>query len=256
MHILITNDDGIHSIGLKALVDAALARGHRVTVSAPKGQCSANSQHINLTAPLLVWEENRENGVKAYAVDGTPCDCVRVAPMFPEAPYDFCISGINKGENAGSAVYYSGTVAAAREAAMLYIPAMAVSIQFGADDRMREHLAEMAVEIAERFQGETLPRFTLINLNGPALPPEEWKPLKICPLSRAYYLDAYEKRQSPHGQSYFWLAANDTSGVPMEPSEPGTDYDLMQKGHATCTFLGDFRDYNADWADKMQDFTK
>lgn len=255
MHILITNDDGIYSSGLKALADAALKRGHKVTISAPSSQCSANSQHITLTEPILMKEIPWENA-RAFAVNGTPADCVRILHAMVDEPVDFCLSGINKGENAGSAVYYSGTVAAAREAAMLYIPAMAVSIQFGADDRMREHLAEMAVEIAERFQGETLPRFTLINLNGPALPPEEWKPLKICPLSRAYYLDAYEKRQSPHGQSYFWLAANDTSGVPMEPSEPGTDYDLMQKGHATCTFLGDFRDYNADWADKMQDFTK
>lgn len=253
MHILITNDDGIHSIGLKALVDAALARGHRVTVSAPKGQCSANSQHINLTAPLLVWEENRENGVKAYAVDGTPCDCVRVAPMFPEAPYDFCISGINKGENAGSAVYYSGTVAAAREAAMLYIPAIAVSIMPGADDEMRKNLANIAIQTAEKFENTPLPRFTIINLNAPSLPPSELKPMQVCPLSKAYYLDSYEKRVSPLGQTYFWLAADDTSGVPMEEPEAGSDYALLHEGYLTCTFLGGFQDFNRDFAAKMQD---
>lgn len=253
MHILITNDDGIHSIGIKALADAALKRGHRVTISAPMGQCSANSQHITLTAPLLIHEENWENGIKAYAVEGTPCDCVRVAPMFEEAPYDFCISGINKGENAGSAVYYSGTVAAAREAAMLYIPAIAVSIMPGADDEMRAALAQIAVETAEKFEKTPLPRFTIINLNAPALPPAEWKPLVVCPLSQAYYLDSYEKRVSPLKQTYFWLSADDTSGVPMEKPEEGSDYQLLRAGHVTCTFLGNFQDFNGQLAAKMQD---
>ncbi|MBR4360075.1 MAG: 5'/3'-nucleotidase SurE [Clostridia bacterium] len=255
MHILITNDDGIQSIGLKALADAALKRGHRVTISAPSSQCSANSQHITLTAPLLVhptpWE-----GAKAYAVDGTPTDAVRVAPFMTEDPLDFYISGINRGENAGSAVYYSGTVGAAREAAMCYIPSMAVSIMPGADDDMRRNLADIAVRVAEHFQGVALPRFTLINLNAPAIPPAELKPLKVCPLSRAYYLDGYEKRVSPLGQMYFWLKANDTSGVPMEPCEEGSDYDYLRKGHVTCTFLGDFTDYNGSFAARIADLTQ
>ena len=252
MHILITNDDGIHSVGIKALANAALKRGHQITISAPKGQCSANSQHICLTAPLLVNEVPWE-GAKAFSVDGTPCDSVRLAPFFSDTPYDFCISGINKGENAGSAVYYSGTVAAAREAAMLYIPAIAVSIMPGADDDMRAHLAELAIQVAERFHLHPLPRFTVINLNAPALPVSQWKPLVVCPLSQAYYLDSYEKRQSPLGQTYFWLSADDTSGVPMEEPEAGSDYQYLRAGHVTCTFLGNFQDYNADLAPKMQD---
>lgn len=252
MHILITNDDGVHSIGLKALVDIALKRGHQVTVSAPSGQCSANSQHISLTAPLLVHKVQWE-GVDAYAVEGTPCDSVRVAPFFTQQPFDFCISGINKGENAGSAVYYSGTVAAAREAAMLYIPAIAVSIMPGADDEMRENLARIAIETAEKFHHTPLPRFTIINLNAPALPPAQLKPLVVCPLSQAYYLDSYEKRISPLGQMYFWLSADDTSGVPMEKPEEGSDYHFLRSGHVTCTFLGNFQDFNEGYAAKMQD---
>lgn len=252
MHILITNDDGIHSVGLRALAQTALSRGHQVTVSAPNGQCSANSQHITLTAPLLVHEVPWE-GCRAFAVEGTPSDCVRVAPCLVDTPFDFCISGINKGENAGSAVYYSGTVGAAREAAMLYMPAIAASIMPGADDRMRANLALKAIKIAEKFQGEKLPRFFVINLNAPALPPEQLKPLVVCPLSQAYYLDGYEKRVSPLGQTYFWLSANDTSGVPMEPPEPGSDYAFLREGHVTCTFLGAFGDYNGSFADKMRD---
>ena len=255
MHILVTNDDGVYSVGLKALAEAAIQRGHKVTISAPSSQCSANSQHITLTEPLLVHQIPWQ-GAEAYAVDGTPTDCARVAPFMVDTPFDFCLAGINNGENAGSAVYYSGTVAAAREAAMCYIPAMAVSIMPGADDEMRRNLAEQAVKIAEHFEGVKLPRFTLINLNAPAIPPKDLQPLKICPLSQAYYLDGYERRISPLGQTYFWLKANDTSGVPMEPAEPGSDYYFLHNGHITCTFLGNFRDFNGDFAEKMQDFLK
>ena len=243
MHILITNDDGISSVGLSSLVQTALSRGHQVTVCAPGRQCSANSQHITLTKPLIV-DEVPWKGVQAFSVDGTPTDCVRLAPCLVKEPIDYCISGINNGENAGSAVYYSGTVAAAREAVMCHIPAMAVSIMQDADDDMRAHLSCVALRLAEHFQRIPLPRFTIINLNAPAIPPQYLKPLTICSLSQAYYLDSYERRQSPRGETYFWLTANDTSGVPMEPVEPESDYDFLHRGHMTCTFLSAFSDQN------------
>ena len=254
VHILVTNDDGIDSVGLKALADAAIRRGHTVFISAPSSQKSANSQHITLTKPLLVHEKTW-NGAKAFAIDGTPTDSARIAPFMVDTPFDFCLSGINNGENAGSAVYYSGTVAAAREAAMCYIPAMAVSIMPGATDEMREHLANIAVQVAEHFQGIKLPRFTIINLNAPAIPPEELKPMVVCPLSQAYYLDGYEQRVSPLGQVYFWLKATDQSEVPMEAPEPGSDYFYLRSGHITCTFLGNYTDYNRDYQKNMKDLT-
>ena len=137
---------------------------------------------------------------------------------------------------------------------MCYIPAMAVSIMPGADDAMRKNLADIAVRLAEHFQHIQLPRFTIINLNAPAVPPEELKPMQVCPLSQTYYLDGYEKRVSPLGQTYFWLKANDDTGVPMEQPEPGSDYDYLRKGHITCTILGNFRDYNDDYRGKIQEF--
>jgi len=252
MHFLVTNDDGISSEGLRSLVDAALRRGHRVTISAPHSQCSANSQHITLTHPLLVHQVPWEGVEHAYSVEGTPADCVRVAPTLLNEQFDFCLSGINRGENAGSAVYYSGTVAAAREASMLYMPSLAVSIRVGADESMRQKIADIAVRTAEKFQHTPLPRFSIININAPAIPVSEWKEMVVCPLSQAYYVDGYEKRQSPLGQTYLWLAANDTSGVPMEMAEEGSDYAYLLSGHVTCTFLGAFGDHNSRFADKMQ----
>ena len=243
MHILVTNDDGIRSVGLRALADAALAAGHQVTVVAPAQQCSANSQHLTLTKPLLVRENDWE-GAKAFSVEGTPSDCVRLAPYLVESKFDFCLSGINNGQNAGTALYYSGTAAAAREAVMLYVPAMAVSICQGADDAMRQKLAGMCVQMAEKLAAVPMPRYVYLNVNAPALPPEQWKPFTICPLSTSYFLDTYERRESPLGRPYFWLSTDDTSGVPMEPHQPGTDCALLDEGHVTGTFVGYFQDHN------------
>ena len=137
---------------------------------------------------------------------------------------------------------------------MLYMPAMAVSIMVGADERMLRRLADLSIRMAEQLRDTKLPRFTLVNINAPAIPPEEWKPLRVCPLSQAYYQDGYEKRVSPLGQTYLWIAANDTSGVPMEEPEEGSDYALMRAGHVTCTFLGAFADHNAAFGPALRDF--
>ena len=138
MHFLLANDDGSQAIGLRALSQAILERGHSVVVCAPQTQQSAVSHHITLFAPLMMREVPWEgDNAKAYSVAGTPADCVRIAQMLTDKPFDFAFSGINNGENAGTAVYYSGTVSAAREARMLNIPAMAVSIMPHADEAMR-----------------------------------------------------------------------------------------------------------------------
>ncbi len=256
MRILITNDDGIGAEGIRALAQAAIERGHEVLISAPASQCSANSQHINISHPLLVRQVQWE-GATAFAVEGTPCDCVRLGPFLTDNKhFDFCLSGINRGDNLGSAVYYSGTASAAREAAMAYIPAMAVSIQFGADWEMYLNLARKAVELAEQFEGETFPRFTFINLNAPCLPSEQVKEMVLCPLSQGYFLDTYQKRLSPAGRTYYWVEEVDTADLPIEPAEPGSDRYFLQEGHITCSFVGHLGDENGKYTEKMQDLRK
>lgn len=256
MRILITNDDGIGAEGIRALAQAAIERGHEVVISAPASQCSANSQHINISRPLLVQEMKWE-GATAFAVEGTPADCARLGPFLTENKhFDFCLSGINRGDNTGSAVYYSGTAAAAREAAMTYIPAMAVSIQFGATWEMYLKLARVAVELAEKFAGEKMPRFTFMNLNAPNRKVEEWKEMVLCPLSQGYFLDTYQKRFSPAGRTYYWVEEVDTADLPIEPAEPGSDRYFLQEGHITCSFVGHYGDENRKFAEKMQDILK
>ena len=180
MHFLLTNDDGIAAVGLKAMSQAVLERGHTLTVCAPQTQQSATSHHLTLSQPLMVksvpWE-----GVQAFSVSGTPADCARLGSLLSDRPIDFVFSGINNGENAGTAVYYSGTVSAAREARMCNYKAMAVSIMAGADEEMRLALARLAVKIGERAARLDLPRLSLLNLNAPALPPPNGSPCALPP---------------------------------------------------------------------------
>ena len=109
--------------------------------------------------------------------------------------------------------------------------------------------------MAEKMVKEELPRFTVINLNAPALPPEELKPMVLCPLSQSFYLDRYEQRENEGtaDEMHFYLSVDDTSGLPREKIEPGSDFAFLQDGHITCTFLGNFRDFNGIFAEKMQD---
>ena len=245
MHILITNDDGIHAIGIKVLVDAALARGHKVLVAAPAQQCSANSQHITLSKPLLVNPVKWEN-VNAYSIDGTPADCARLAPCLTDEKIDVCISGVNRGENTGAGIYYSGTVAAARDAAMMYIPAIAVSLMFGGTDRGLKKIAEVAVQMAEKIEKLTFPRCGVLNINGPKGEPENWKAPVVCPISSSYFLDTYQKRTSPLGQMYFWLGqeGNEADAIHMETHAPGTDAYMLAQGHITLSMLGEYSTSN------------
>ena len=129
MHFLITNDDGIRAEGLRQLVRAALAKGHRVTVCAPDRERSAVSHALSISGALHVREVDVE-GVRGYETDGTPADCARLGVYLlrNDAP-DLVISGINRGPNLGGACIYSGTVNAAMEASMAGRPALAASLR-------------------------------------------------------------------------------------------------------------------------------
>ena len=158
MHILLVNDDGIGSDGILALAREALSRGHRVSMVAPQRQQSAAGQHISLIDPIFVKEYDMGLPLAAaYGVAGTPTDCVRLA-LFAliQEPIDLVMSGINDGYNAGMAVYYSGTVGAAREAALGKRHSMAVSIHHRATATMLAHLARYAVRLGERYAGDDI----------------------------------------------------------------------------------------------------
>ena len=205
------------------------------------GPAAKTGHRLTINESLMLSEREIDPGFQAYAINGTPVDCVRIGRKLTEKPFDFCLSGINDGLNVGTDLFYSGTAAAAREAAMLYLPSMAISISTKATEEMREKLAEHALIIMEYIKKRPMPRLTFCNLNAPAIPVNEVRHPKIAPVSTSYWLDDYVERVNPRGLRYFWLE----DGVNKEKAEEGSDVDLIDKGHITVSFVGGFVDNNA-----------
>lgn len=234
MHILITNDDGIHAPGLRQLTKAAIAAGHRVTVCAPDRERSAASHALSITTPLKALPMDVE-GAKGWAVDGTPVDCARLGVFLTrEDPADLVISGINRGPNLGGACIYSGTVNAAMEASMAGRPALATSLRsFTSNDY--SVAAEITLRVAEWAVKHPLPRGAVYNLNVPALPREEIRGIRETQVMTPTFLTEarYEQYRSEYGHTYYFLA----DGEDALPYPPDSDDVLNEQGWATISAL-------------------
>ncbi len=232
MRILLTNDDGIQAVGLRALYFAMKQAGHEVHCVAPVTEMSAVGHALTMATPLRT-KRFVENGFRGVGVHGTPVDCVKMAlGALMDEPPDVVVSGINSGANVGVDILYSGTVSAATEGALMDLPALAVSH----DDFNPTDLSEQAAYAAtllERLDWASLPRGLVLNLNFPKVPLGQAKELRVCPHTKASYHDWYEKRVDPRGRDYYWLVGE----LPMEKVSAGTDKDLLSKGHVTLTPL-------------------
>lgn len=230
MRILISNDDGIFAPGIAALVSAFSAAGHTVYVAAPDSQRSAASHSMSLFKPLTAKETAVAGAAKAWAIDGTPVDCVKLAvkTLCPEA--EFVISGINHGYNSGSDVLYSGTVGAAMEGALNGRPAMAVSLGHEREDTY-DKAAELAVQVFERLREHPLPPFSVLNLNYPET--DEALGVKATSLRALRYLDTYEPRTDADGTVRYVLVG----GMDKDMADGEDDYTWLRRGYATMTVL-------------------
>lgn len=231
MKILLTNDDGIYAIGLRALYKALMDSGHEVHTIAPLTEQSAVGHAVTLSNPLRI-KKIEENGLKGIGVHGTPVDCVKLAltTLLEEKP-DLVISGINSGANVGVDILYSGTVAAATEAALAKVPALAVSI----DNFHPFDLTEQAAFVCEFIEKIPWSKYLgkVINLNFPDLPFDKIKGVKVCAQTQAVYKDWYEKRIDPRGSEYFWLCGY----IPEDELADNTDRRLLSEGYITITPL-------------------
>ena len=232
MNVALTNDDGIHAIGLRAIYHALLEAGHHVEVIAPMSEQSAVGHAITILNPLRV-KRIQEEGFTGYGIYGTPTDCVKlgVSDLLERTP-DINVSGINAGANVGPDILYSGTVAAATEAAHLGFPALAVSYDsFQATD-LGEH-ARYAVSIMEQIPWSELPPRRVMNLNLPRCPVSDFQGLSLCRQTSAIWKDWYDKRNDPRGNPYWWLDGN----IPPDKVTPGSDKGQLNDGWATLTPL-------------------
>jgi 5'-nucleotidase len=209
MNVLVTNDDGIHAKGIEALV-AALKEVANVVIMAPLGEQSAVGHALTMTLPLRVTEVQKDGEFFGFAVDGTPADCVKLALRTflreREIPYpDLVVSGINHGRNTAVNVIYSGTVSAATEATVLDVPAIAISLASYHSKGDFSGAADFIKRFAPYVASQGLPKGTLLNVNVPALPPEEIKGMVYTRQGKSYWDDDFEKRFDPHGRPYYWL---------------------------------------------------
>lgn len=207
MKILVSNDDGIDSLGIFHLVQAMKEIGD-VTVVAPLKEQSAVGHAITVKEPLRVIKFYKNGSFFGYAVDGTPADCVKmgIKNLMPEPP-DLIISGINHGANTAVNVIYSGTISAAREAAIMDFPAIAISIcNFAAENF--ELASMIAKKITKMVYEKGLPKGTLLNVNVPDIPESEMKGVLLTKQGRSKWDEGYEKRKDPYGRDYFWLTGN------------------------------------------------
>jgi 5'-nucleotidase len=228
-NILVVNDDGVYGAGLKPLA-RALGRLGRVVVVVPERERSAASHAITLHKPIRV----RKLEPNFYIMNGTPADCTRfgVIAMMKEK-CDLVVSGINHGANLGADTMYSGTVGAAKEACMLGISALAVSVTTKEEKPHFDTAARMAVVVAREMLNRGLPQHTLLNVNVPNHPWRSLKGVAVTTLGRRIYGRALSPRTDPRGQTYYWMAG----AVPRGVAEPGSDIAAIEAGKVSVTPL-------------------
>ena len=235
MLILLTNDDGIQAPGIVAMYRELVSLGE-VTVVAPETAQSATGHGITLDAPLLTSKVTIENGFTGIAVDGRPADCVKLAfaQLLPRQP-DLVVSGINAGANVGINVIYSGTVAAAIEAAFLGAPSIATSLF------LRNHVpvdfaraAMLGRQAIEMILSRGLTAGQVASINIPALLPEESAAgVKVVRQCTRPWVDTYERRQDPRGRDYFW----NSSIYSLGETDADTDVAALRDKFITITPL-------------------
>lgn len=203
--ILVVNDDGITSPGIKALIETVKEFGE-VVVCAPDSPQSGMGHAITLTKPLRLHKSDIFENIDAFECSGTPADCVKIAvdKVIHKKP-DLCVSGINHGSNSSINILYSGTMSAALEAAMEGIPSVGFSLcdhNWEANFETSKNVVKQVVSNIMKFG---LPKDVLLNVNIPKVSSEELKGIRVCRQASAKWEEEFNERQDPYGKNYYWL---------------------------------------------------
>lgn len=236
MNILISNDDGYDSAGLLALFHCLEEMGHDVTAVAPSRERSTAGHSLTLHKPLRVHEVGR----KIFAVSGSPADCVYMGMrhILKKKP-DLCVTGINRGANLGADIFYSGTMAAAREAYLYDIPSIATSLCYGfptSEDNGKEFIWETATHgiqilLEELIAKDLISGHHLLNINVPNIPKKQCKGLMLTTQGRRLYSEQITTQFDPRGKPYYWIGGGP---VGYEPTK-GSDCAAVADGYISVT---------------------
>jgi 5'-nucleotidase len=217
MKLLISNDDGVFALGIRTLANTLAEAGHEVTVVCPDRERSATGHGLTLHQPIRaeIIESIFHPKIKAWACDGTPSDCVKLALWaLLDTPPDLVLSGINHGANLGTEILYSGTVSAAMEGLIEGIPSIAFSL---ASHSVKEFqpAADFAKTLITQLMQKPLTDLMLLNVNIPPVASEAIAGVKITRQGVRRYVDVFNKRIDPRGKTYYWL-----TGEVLEDLEP------------------------------------
>ncbi|GLX79668.1 5'-nucleotidase SurE [Thalassotalea insulae] len=228
MRILLSNDDGVHALGIKVLYQE-LAKFAEVTVVAPDRNCSGASNSLTLLNPLRA--QALDNGF--ISVNGTPTDSVHlgISQLMKPLP-DLVVAGINHGANLGDDTLYSGTVAAATEGRHMGMPAVAVSL-VGKDETHYITAAKVAAKFIKRLQQHPLPADQIININVPNVPLSELKGVKVTRLGHRHKAETMKSSKDPWHRDIYWYGS---LGAELDAGE-GTDFHAISEGYASITPL-------------------
>ncbi|MCO4799365.1 MAG: 5'/3'-nucleotidase SurE [Colwelliaceae bacterium] len=228
MRILLSNDDGVHALGIKVLYQE-LSKFADVTVVAPDRNCSGASNSLTLLNPLRA--DRLENNF--VSVNGTPTDSVHLAisQLMDPLP-DLVVAGINNGANLGDDTLYSGTVAAATEGRHMGMPAVAVSL-VGKDEKHYQTAAIVAAKFIQRLKLHPLPSDQIININVPNIAIEELKGIKVTRLGHRHKAETMRSSKDPWKRDIYWYGS---LGEELDAGE-GTDFHAVGEGYASITPL-------------------
>ncbi len=230
MNILLTNDDGIYAEGIFALYQELKKIGE-VTVVAPDSERSSVGHGITLSHPIWFKKVNRKSKFFGYGISGTPADCVKFAgSVILKKKPDIVVSGINLGANDGCSVFYSGTVAGAREGALLGIPSMAISLATFVNPNFRR-AAEIGVRLTKVLFKNKLSRGTFLNVNVPSPSARVIKGIKITRQGKVPIHGSFQKRRDPNLRDYYWM----TGKVPPNKKDIHIDTYALRENYVTVT---------------------
>lgn len=246
MKILVSNDDGIDSLGISVLVKS-LKEIADVTVVAPQYEQSAVGHAITMKIPLRVTPYYKNGDFFGYAVDGTPADCVKMGIRnIMKEPPDLVISGINNGSNTAINIIYSGTVSAAREAAIMDVPSFAISVTNHIPKNF-SYAAKLAKQLALKMKSNILPLGTMLNVNVPDVPEQEIAGIILTKQGKSKWDDIYEERKDPYDRGYYWL----TGKLLEVDTDADIDQVAIRKNYVSISPIHfDLTDY--DTFDKMK----
>jgi 5'-nucleotidase len=227
--ILITNDDGIISKGIKSLIEVAKDFG-RVVVVAPDKPQSGMGHAITVNQPLRLYPNHLFEGVEAYASTGTPVDCVKLGiyEVLKGKP-DLILSGINHGENTSTNVLYSGTMSAAVEGAMEGIPSLGFSLADFDEEADFSLAKEVVTKMLEFIETNKMPLHTCYNVNIPKINKTDFKGVKFAKQAYAFWEDRFDKRLDQFKKPYYWM----TGDFKNLDSSEDTDLWALKNGYAS-----------------------